>query len=174
MGTLCDLLASIETAALRTQGQVVSVISSTFTIAWNTGTRCPNHVDQCGHFVNLLRMRQNLHIGAMSGLVMSGNISGIRRRRYVTVAGDCVELSLALAEAAALKQCAFMVAGGVGMHLGIAGAAARMEVWEEQSSNTRIEVWMPVQDSTDLMSDVTEEVTITKNFMGSFKHMWVT
>jgi len=103
---------AVETAALRTQGQVVCVVSAVC-LGWNAGISCSEHVAQCTHFVSLLNKTPRVHIGATSGGVLSGNMAG-RRRRYVTVAGTCVELSGALAEAAVLRGVRFMVAGDVG------------------------------------------------------------
>eukprot|EP00756_Hemistasia_phaeocysticola_P025868 Hpha_TRINITY_DN16030_c1_g1::TRINITY_DN16030_c1_g1_i2::g.120801::m.120801 len=110
-------LVGAETAALRTDGQVVGVVSAVCVVGWNSGRLCPHHVAQGAHFVKLFSSSGlPVSTGAATGRVMSGTILATRRR-YVTMAGSCVELSIALADAANLDDVPFMAAGEVGAHL---------------------------------------------------------
>eukprot|EP00756_Hemistasia_phaeocysticola_P032385 Hpha_TRINITY_DN16404_c4_g4::TRINITY_DN16404_c4_g4_i2::g.160991::m.160991 len=127
---LTRLLVTVETSALRTQGQVVCAVSVMCIIGWNAGTPCSDHPAQSAHFVSLLSERQAAHTGLASGQVFSGNIKGTRRR-HVTVAGGCVELSVSLAECAALRDIPFVAVGEVGTQLGLRGLAARLERWPQ-------------------------------------------
>eukprot|EP00756_Hemistasia_phaeocysticola_P021892 Hpha_TRINITY_DN15800_c6_g9::TRINITY_DN15800_c6_g9_i1::g.187023::m.187023 len=128
-----QLLATVETTALRTEGQVVCAVSALCIIGWNAGTRCHDHVAHSAHFVTLVPERLSAHAGAATGHVMSGNISGTRRR-HVTVAGGCVELSVSLSESAALHNLHFMAAGEVGAYLGNRGLANSLQRWTESRS----------------------------------------
>eukprot|EP00756_Hemistasia_phaeocysticola_P045698 Hpha_TRINITY_DN19446_c0_g1::TRINITY_DN19446_c0_g1_i1::g.45773::m.45773 len=111
------LVVAVETAALRTQGQVVCVASAVCVMGWNAGMRCSEHVAQTARFLTLLPDSLTAHAGAASGRVLSGNISGTRRR-HVTVAGGCVEHSIELAQTAITRGIRFVAAGGVGERLG--------------------------------------------------------
>eukprot|EP00756_Hemistasia_phaeocysticola_P017283 Hpha_TRINITY_DN15529_c3_g1::TRINITY_DN15529_c3_g1_i2::g.105979::m.105979 len=99
------MLVGVETAALRTEGQVVCVLSALCVVGWNATHRCADHVPQSAHFAGLLK--EGSHAGLSTGRIVSGNISATRRR-HVTVAGSAVELSIALSEAAALRGFTFM------------------------------------------------------------------
>eukprot|EP00756_Hemistasia_phaeocysticola_P007471 Hpha_TRINITY_DN14272_c0_g1::TRINITY_DN14272_c0_g1_i1::g.22078::m.22078 len=138
-GRVVEMLLQVETAAARTQGTVTLVLSSLFMITWNTSRRCPDHVAQCGHFVGLLRSRK-AHTGAVTGRMLAGSLAGARRC-YVNVVGAWPELSMALAEAAALRSSPFLAAGEVGSHLGMLGQASRGERWREEHGRGEIVVW---------------------------------
>eukprot|EP00756_Hemistasia_phaeocysticola_P010901 Hpha_TRINITY_DN15063_c3_g10::TRINITY_DN15063_c3_g10_i1::g.124087::m.124087 len=130
--TISELLIATETAALRTQGRVVCVVSALYFVCWNAGMPCADHVCQCAHFVGLLQPRLSAHVGAASGPVLAGNIAG-RRSRFVTVAGSCVELSVALTQAAAARGVRFMASGDVARSLEADGTATRAGTWRDTS-----------------------------------------
>eukprot|EP00756_Hemistasia_phaeocysticola_P047893 Hpha_TRINITY_DN22350_c0_g1::TRINITY_DN22350_c0_g1_i1::g.177695::m.177695 len=144
---LTRLLAAVETATLRTQGQLVCVVSAQCVSAWNAGMRCQDHLSQSSHFTTLLRERVSCHAGIATGPMLSGNISGARRR-HVTVAGSCVELSMSLSETAALRSLYLMATGEVGAHMGKVGAATRTEVWME-AGGTELVVWSDIGGEDD-------------------------
>eukprot|EP00756_Hemistasia_phaeocysticola_P021885 Hpha_TRINITY_DN15800_c6_g5::TRINITY_DN15800_c6_g5_i1::g.187007::m.187007 len=131
-------LVATETAALRTEGQVAGVMSSLCLLAWNAGSRCcADHLGQSAHFVTLLKVPA--HSGIATGSVLSGNISGTRRR-HVIVAGSCVELGVALSEAAARRKLPFLAAGEAGCYLGRQRLATRLAKWTEAAGGV-VEVW---------------------------------
>eukprot|EP00756_Hemistasia_phaeocysticola_P044556 Hpha_TRINITY_DN18358_c0_g1::TRINITY_DN18358_c0_g1_i1::g.158188::m.158188 len=76
----------------------------------------------------------------MTGPCLHGNILG-GRRRWATVVGGCIELSLALAEEAELKEEYGMVAGAVGEYCAVTKLASRFGHWEELSSRTVLTTW---------------------------------
>eukprot|EP00756_Hemistasia_phaeocysticola_P011409 Hpha_TRINITY_DN15119_c1_g1::TRINITY_DN15119_c1_g1_i1::g.126760::m.126760 len=127
------LLEVVETAAVRTEGSVVCVVSAVCVVGWNAGARCNDHVAQSAHFVGVLLPAAplNLHTGAATGRLLSGTIGGARMR-YVTIAGRCVELSYALADAAALHSMPFMAATEVGAYLFRERLAMGLGRWQER------------------------------------------
>eukprot|EP00756_Hemistasia_phaeocysticola_P024660 Hpha_TRINITY_DN15960_c3_g1::TRINITY_DN15960_c3_g1_i3::g.71003::m.71003 len=142
---LTRLVVSAETAALRTNGQVVCVVSSLCVTAWNACTRCSEHLAQAALFVELLAQQRHSNspparTGIASGRVLGGTIPGTRRR-HVTVAGSCVELSILLADRAALRGFSFMAVGGVGINLSRLGLAARVDLWREVGGDEDMVVW---------------------------------
>eukprot|EP00756_Hemistasia_phaeocysticola_P066601 Hpha_TRINITY_DN9346_c0_g2::TRINITY_DN9346_c0_g2_i1::g.26024::m.26024 len=127
-----EFVYTTDFAALRSQGVVHVVISGLCVVGWNSGARCLAHVSQCGHFVGVLETRA-LHIGAMTGRVLAGNVQGTRKR-YVTVAGPCIEVSIALAEGAVLQKTRFLAGGQIGQQLENDGRAVQCsELWHDNT-----------------------------------------
>eukprot|EP00756_Hemistasia_phaeocysticola_P013356 Hpha_TRINITY_DN15274_c1_g1::TRINITY_DN15274_c1_g1_i2::g.66916::m.66916 len=162
-------LVGVETAALRTQGHVVCVVSAMAMFGWNTATRCPEHLSQSAHFTSLLLEGAPTHAGLASGRVMSGNISGARRR-YVTVAGGCVELSMSLSEAASLMNISFMAAGEMGERLGQVIPVTPLDPWSTDSSGD-IPMWGPAGQKHEV-SHSTSDRTERSPPMPSSRSMW--
>eukprot|EP00756_Hemistasia_phaeocysticola_P025878 Hpha_TRINITY_DN16030_c1_g6::TRINITY_DN16030_c1_g6_i2::g.120818::m.120818 len=100
-----------------------------------------DHVPQCAHFLSLMmtRSRTAVRLGAMTGPFMFGNIS-TGRRRYATVVGSCVELSLVLAEEADIQEVAALAAGAVGEYCESEGSAIGFSLWKEVSGGN-FSVW---------------------------------
>eukprot|EP00756_Hemistasia_phaeocysticola_P037084 Hpha_TRINITY_DN16679_c2_g11::TRINITY_DN16679_c2_g11_i1::g.181096::m.181096 len=176
------MLVAIETAALRTQGQVMGVMSAVFVTAWNAGVRCPDHVAQAACFLTFIseglpapasscvsspraqlitspstlrtnstnKIRFTAHTGMATGRVLSGGMSGTRRR-HLTVVGGSVELSIDLAQTAALLNLPFMATGAVGAHLNHEGVAVSVEVWTDPQAGTEI-VWGPAKSEGERTS----------------------
>eukprot|EP00756_Hemistasia_phaeocysticola_P026487 Hpha_TRINITY_DN16066_c3_g1::TRINITY_DN16066_c3_g1_i1::g.119879::m.119879 len=86
-GGISKLLGAVESAALRTQGQMVAVVSGLCNVGWNAGSSCYEYVARSAHFVSVLMPAAEVktHIGVATGRVLSGNVCGLRMR-YVTVA----------------------------------------------------------------------------------------
>eukprot|EP00756_Hemistasia_phaeocysticola_P038317 Hpha_TRINITY_DN16752_c0_g1::TRINITY_DN16752_c0_g1_i1::g.77997::m.77997 len=105
---LTRMLVDTETAALRTEGRIASVMSSVCLLSWNPGSRTVDHLAQSTHFLRLLRI--NACCGFATGSVLSGNVSGVRRR-HVAVAGLCADLSVILSESALVHRL-YIMAGG--------------------------------------------------------------
>eukprot|EP00756_Hemistasia_phaeocysticola_P036922 Hpha_TRINITY_DN16668_c0_g6::TRINITY_DN16668_c0_g6_i1::g.178215::m.178215 len=178
---LTRLLTVVETAALRTQGQFVCVVSAVCFTAWNAGVRCASHVSQSARFITLLLdSRLSTYAGLATGRVFSGNVSG-SRRRHVTVAGACVELSVLLSETAALRRLRFMAVGDIAVALQLEGIAKKEERWEEVGEGEEIEVWGYDQrasrrESTMLMYEMEDQeveepeeaLILTRTFVTSF------
>eukprot|EP00756_Hemistasia_phaeocysticola_P028239 Hpha_TRINITY_DN16166_c9_g1::TRINITY_DN16166_c9_g1_i1::g.4411::m.4411 len=134
---LSQMLVAVEQAALRTEGQMVGVVSSVCLLAWNAATRCVDAVSQGVHFTTLLRVPCSA--GMATGRALTGNISG-SRRRHVVVAGACADLSISLSEKAALRRMPLLAAGSAGAYLATRGQASKVGVWEE-GGGEGIEVW---------------------------------
>eukprot|EP00756_Hemistasia_phaeocysticola_P005840 Hpha_TRINITY_DN13526_c0_g1::TRINITY_DN13526_c0_g1_i1::g.111373::m.111373 len=142
---LSELLAATETAAARSQGVVVAVVSLHCVVGWNTLRRCADHILQSMHFINNLAPRWShweectAHLGAMTGHLLAGNIAA-GRRRYATVVGTAVELSIMLAEEAALRRLPGLAAGPIGEAMHRDEGASSFGEWEEQGGDA-IPVW---------------------------------
>eukprot|EP00756_Hemistasia_phaeocysticola_P021894 Hpha_TRINITY_DN15800_c7_g1::TRINITY_DN15800_c7_g1_i2::g.187046::m.187046 len=137
-----QFLVAVETSVLRTQGQLMSVVSAMCIAAWNARIRCPEHLEQAARFITLLPPTVPTHIGVAPGPVLSGNIAGSRRRN-VTVAGSCVELSLELARAALAHDLRFMAAGEVGNLLGKDGLAEEVKSGTALKQVADAHLWVP-------------------------------
>eukprot|EP00756_Hemistasia_phaeocysticola_P066280 Hpha_TRINITY_DN9128_c0_g1::TRINITY_DN9128_c0_g1_i1::g.94239::m.94239 len=135
------MLVEVENAAMRTEGQVVCVVSAVCVLGWNVGTWCHDHIAQSAHFLGVIRLGQSVktYSGAATGRILSGNISGARMR-YATVVGTCIELSLALADFAALHSLTFVATGEVGAHLAKEGLAQQCGRWAEVQGEESV-VW---------------------------------
>eukprot|EP00756_Hemistasia_phaeocysticola_P037374 Hpha_TRINITY_DN16693_c2_g12::TRINITY_DN16693_c2_g12_i1::g.180621::m.180621 len=157
--TVTEVVVGVETASLRTGGQVVCVVSASCVLAWNAGVRCTDHLSQSAHFLTLLQgaegSSRETHVGIATGRALSGNV-GSKRRRYVTVVGGAVELSLALAESAALRGVTFMAAGAIGIHLAGEGGVTKQERWVEEGG-IEVEVWEEVRHPVHSFGDTTPE-----------------
>eukprot|EP00756_Hemistasia_phaeocysticola_P012527 Hpha_TRINITY_DN15204_c8_g7::TRINITY_DN15204_c8_g7_i1::g.67451::m.67451 len=139
---MTQLVVAVETAALRTQGQVACVMSAMCCTGWNAGKGCPEYIAQSARFVTLIPDNLEAHLGLASGGVLAGNISGTRRR-HVTVAGKCVEFSMELAQTAVTRDLRFMVAGQIGTRLGKDGLASKLAVWQDVKAGEEVDVWGP-------------------------------
>eukprot|EP01061_Rhynchopus_euleeides_P028573 TRINITY_DN4659_c0_g2_i1.p1 TRINITY_DN4659_c0_g2~~TRINITY_DN4659_c0_g2_i1.p1 ORF type:complete len:935 (+),score=347.96 TRINITY_DN4659_c0_g2_i1:55-2805(+) len=94
--------AAISTVLLsseRTEGSVVSLHSNTVIVGWNTMHRCANHLQSAVRFAGLLHkgMEGNengikAHIGIGTSNALFGKV-GTRDHKFVTVIGECVEMS---------------------------------------------------------------------------------
>jgi len=144
--SISDLLLQTETAALRTQGVIMAVISALSVTSWNAVNRTTDHVGQCAHFISLTRHR-SVAIGAATGRVLSGNILAFRRR-HVTVAGRSIELSITLSEAAVPRVGRILACGEVAELLGEEGLVFLSERWSEQDGGGLVDVW-----SSDVSAD---------------------
>eukprot|EP00756_Hemistasia_phaeocysticola_P024663 Hpha_TRINITY_DN15960_c3_g2::TRINITY_DN15960_c3_g2_i1::g.70997::m.70997 len=169
---LTRLMVSAETAALRTNGQVVCVVSSLCVTTWNGLTKCPEHLAQAALFVELLDQRPSncpsASTGIASGRVLGGTIPATRRR-HVTVAGTCVELSILLADRAALRGFSFMAVSGVGINLGRLGYATRVEVWREVGGQEdEMVVWGAAKDVKPEASAENLRPAVNCCFLASF------
>eukprot|EP00756_Hemistasia_phaeocysticola_P022887 Hpha_TRINITY_DN15863_c0_g1::TRINITY_DN15863_c0_g1_i2::g.186909::m.186909 len=129
-------------------------------VGWNSGMRCVNHAAQSARFVTLVGPTMEINAGLASGQVLSGNVSG-KRRRHVTVAGACVELSILLAESAAQRCLRFLAAGAVGSHLEREELAVKLETWPQVKREgtaakliqSDLQVWGPevgIQEATSV------------------------
>eukprot|EP00756_Hemistasia_phaeocysticola_P016918 Hpha_TRINITY_DN15504_c0_g2::TRINITY_DN15504_c0_g2_i2::g.107059::m.107059 len=173
-----QLLVATETAALRTGGQVVCVLSSVCLLAWNAGTPCVQHISQAEHSVSLLRIPA--FSGMAVGRVLSGNISGTRRR-HVVVAGASVDLSVTLSEAAAFRRLPYLAASDAGSYLGSRGLAVKLALWMETGGG-KIEVWGPKElpgGFPELKPAATEEawkseLEVERTFTSSFPERGLT
>eukprot|EP00756_Hemistasia_phaeocysticola_P042290 Hpha_TRINITY_DN16962_c2_g2::TRINITY_DN16962_c2_g2_i1::g.54152::m.54152 len=155
---MTEHLACLETTVLRTEGQLLTVVSATCVLCWNAGLKCAQHIAQSARFVTLMHEGDVTCTGAASGIVLFGNVSSARRR-HVTVAGTCVELSAALADAAVLQGTQFMTAGHVGAYLGRDFAARKLAIWTLSDGSEKVEVWGP---------DDAEEARTVRSYASSF------
>ena len=78
----------------RTEGSIVSVLSSSITIGWNTAKPCTTHFHNSLRFVSLMygtfSFINEISIGLSSGPVHCGRV-GTKDQRFVTVFGHCVD-----------------------------------------------------------------------------------
>eukprot|EP00756_Hemistasia_phaeocysticola_P022247 Hpha_TRINITY_DN15821_c4_g13::TRINITY_DN15821_c4_g13_i1::g.188637::m.188637 len=157
---MTKLLAEVETAAIRTEGQVVCVLSAVCILGWNVGSRCYDHVAQSAHFVGVVKLDPSVktHTGAATGRMLCGNISGARMR-YATVAGSSVELSFSLADFAALHSLSFMASGEIGTFLAREGLARQCGRWIDMRGEESV-MWgrMHEDDSLEERAKLADEV----------------
>eukprot|EP00756_Hemistasia_phaeocysticola_P065261 Hpha_TRINITY_DN8431_c0_g1::TRINITY_DN8431_c0_g1_i1::g.34532::m.34532 len=145
---LSELLAIVDMAAGRTQGVLVNVVSSLGMVGWNTTSRCKDHVAQCALFIGLaLRGTAANHVGAVTGPLLSGNVSS-GRRKFATVVGEGVEMSAALAEEAHLRGKAALVAGQVAMYCANDERANRVQEWREVGGDV-VPIWSVARKATE-------------------------
>jgi len=144
---LAEAYSMVQMAADQSLGVVTAVVSFHCIIHWNGSQPCTNHVAQGLHWIDMMvnsSAGSRFSFGLASGMAHSGNVPAVRRR-YVTIAGGCVELAMALAEAALLRQ-RVLLAGVVGRFAASRGEAYRLELWREatrrgQQESPPIIVW---------------------------------
>ena len=105
-------LGKTITCMERTEGSIVSVMSSSITIGWNTTRVSRGHFQDGLRFVSLmygLFYRDDARIGISSGPVHCGRV-GTRDQRFVTVFGTCLRtchlLCLAAQDVGTFAVCA--------------------------------------------------------------------
>eukprot|EP00756_Hemistasia_phaeocysticola_P031181 Hpha_TRINITY_DN16336_c10_g1::TRINITY_DN16336_c10_g1_i1::g.60717::m.60717 len=139
-GGLSELLAMTEVSGMRTQGVVVTAVSSLCVVVWNASKPCATHVDQCALFVGIVCARDThpvAHLGVASGMLLSGNISG-DQRRFATVIGESVELCLGLSDDAEQQTVPALLIGAVGEYLEEEGSTQRTSEWRSLSNLRRV------------------------------------
>ena len=88
----------------RTEGSIISVLSSCITIGWNTTRASTSHFQNALRFISLMhghyqsQLDTDVHIGVSSSAVSSGTV-GTTEQRFVTVFGDCLRMSMLLCQA---------------------------------------------------------------------------
>ena len=111
-------LAEMEVFAARTNGTVVSVISASCLITWNSSVPCVDHVQMCALFIQRTGDRiPHVHCGAVTGGLYDGELRGAARR-YATVVGSCVETTFSLALLARDEGRFALLAGQIGEYAG--------------------------------------------------------
>ena len=115
--TTCEVLMSIEgdhnvehflnvsleksiSCLERTEGAILSVISSSILIGWNTAHSSSIHVENSFRFVSLMygMFSSEVSLGVSSSSVYYGRI-GTAEQRFVTVVGSCIRTSSLLCQA---------------------------------------------------------------------------
>ena len=88
----------------RTEGSIISVLSSCITIGWNTTRASTSHFQNALRFISLMhghyqsQLDADVHIGVSSSAVSSGTV-GTTEQRFITVFGDCLRMSMLLCQA---------------------------------------------------------------------------
>eukprot|EP01060_Flectonema_neradi_P022415 TRINITY_DN3065_c0_g1_i23.p1 TRINITY_DN3065_c0_g1~~TRINITY_DN3065_c0_g1_i23.p1 ORF type:complete len:760 (+),score=134.01 TRINITY_DN3065_c0_g1_i23:117-2396(+) len=86
----------------RTEGSLVTVLSCSITIGWNTTRNSPAHFENALRFVSLMygafSSQNEVFIGIASSPVQYGKV-GTRDQRFVTVFGRCINMCSLLCQA---------------------------------------------------------------------------
>eukprot|EP01060_Flectonema_neradi_P012139 TRINITY_DN19033_c0_g1_i1.p1 TRINITY_DN19033_c0_g1~~TRINITY_DN19033_c0_g1_i1.p1 ORF type:complete len:752 (+),score=95.90 TRINITY_DN19033_c0_g1_i1:76-2331(+) len=93
-------LARFISCVERTDGSVLTVMSSSMTVGWNTAKSCANHSQNGLRYTSLLYAAfpsECVNMGLTGGPVHCGRV-GTKEQRFVTVYGPSVELSALLCQ----------------------------------------------------------------------------
>eukprot|EP01065_Artemidia_motanka_P028776 TRINITY_DN3438_c0_g3_i1.p1 TRINITY_DN3438_c0_g3~~TRINITY_DN3438_c0_g3_i1.p1 ORF type:complete len:812 (+),score=200.23 TRINITY_DN3438_c0_g3_i1:66-2438(+) len=142
-----QFVAAVEHAADVSQGVVQSVLSSSCVVTWNAPRHCTGHVAQCSHFTTAVVTRCDAlsvrsYAGAASGIALSGNLAGCRRR-FATVVAGCIELAGVLAGVAELGRVRTLLSGPIVQHCPTAARVGSLRTVAEEE----VAVWMPQPDT---------------------------
>ena len=93
------VISGVLLGSERTEGSVISLHSNTVIIGWNTMHRCSSHLQAAVRFAGLVHKTLGgndhgikAHIGIGTSNILYGKV-GTRDHKFVTVIGECVEMS---------------------------------------------------------------------------------
>eukprot|EP01062_Namystynia_karyoxenos_P035917 TRINITY_DN2619_c0_g1_i1.p1 TRINITY_DN2619_c0_g1~~TRINITY_DN2619_c0_g1_i1.p1 ORF type:complete len:1056 (+),score=253.65 TRINITY_DN2619_c0_g1_i1:97-3264(+) len=128
-------VSAMETTAESTKGLIECCLSSFSVVTWNGTRSCPEHTASAMLFLDTAPTAcaapVKSHFGAASGELLLGMVTA-QRRRFPTVVGTAVYLSMALAEESEVCGDLAMAVGDVAERLAHAGRAFRAAMWQSQ------------------------------------------